>query len=62
MWRDGRQILMVALMHSGRCSPLLAVAYQVKKLLCSQNQAEHAFFLLLSLLRWGAIKSETTNH
>jgi hypothetical protein len=30
---------------------LLAVAYQVKKILRSQNQAEHAFFSLLSLLR-----------
>jgi hypothetical protein len=51
MWRDGRQVLMAALMHSGRCLPLLAVAYQVKKILRSQNQAEQAFFLLLSLLR-----------
>jgi Transposase DDE domain len=51
MWRDGRQVLMAALMHSGRCLPFLAVAYQVKKLLRSQNQAEHAFFLLLALLR-----------
>jgi len=51
MWRDGRQVLMAALAHSGRCLPLLAVAYQIKKVLRSQNQAEHAFFLLLSLLR-----------
>jgi hypothetical protein len=29
----------------------LAVAYQVRKLLRSQNQAEHSFFLLLSLLK-----------
>jgi hypothetical protein len=51
MWKDGRQLLMAALAHSGRCLPFLAVAYQVKKILRSQNQAEHAFFLLLSLLR-----------
>ena len=51
MWRDGRQVLMAALMHSGRCLPFLAVAYQVRKLLRSQNQAEHAFFLLLALVR-----------
>ena len=51
MWRDGRQVLMAALAHSGRCLPFLAVAYQVKKVLRSQNQAEHAFFLLLSLLK-----------
>jgi Transposase DDE domain len=51
MWKDGRQVLMAALAHSGRCLPLLAVTYQVKKILRSQNQAEHAFFLLLSLLR-----------
>ena len=51
MWRDGRQVLMAALMHSGRCLPFLAVAYQVRKLLRSQNQAEHAFFLLLAMVR-----------
>ena len=51
MWKDGRQVLMAALAHSGRCLPLLAVAYQIKKIVRSQNQAEHAFFLLLSLLR-----------
>jgi hypothetical protein len=51
MWKDGRQVLMAALAQSGRCLPLLAVAYQIKKILRSQNQAEHAFFLLLSLLR-----------
>ncbi len=51
MWRDGRQVLMAALAHSGRCLPFLAVAYQVRKLLRSQNQAEHSFFLLLSLLK-----------
>ena len=51
MWRDGRQVLMAALAHSGRCLPFLAIAYQVRKLLRSQNQAEHSFFLLLSLLR-----------
>jgi len=51
MWKDGRQVLMAALAHSGRCLPFLAVAYQVQKVLRSQNQAEHAFFLLLSLLR-----------
>jgi hypothetical protein len=42
---------MAALAHSGRCLPFLAVAYQVKKMLRSQNQAEHSFFLLLSLLK-----------
>jgi hypothetical protein len=51
MWRDGRQVLMAALMHSGRCLPVLALAYQIQKICRSQNQAEHAFFLLLSLLR-----------
>ena len=51
MWRDGRQVLMAALAHSGRCLPFFAVAYQVRKLLRSQNQAEHSFFLLLSLLK-----------
>ena len=51
MWRDGRQVLMAALAHSGRCLPFLAVAYQVRKVLRSQNQAEHAFFSLLGLLR-----------
>lgn len=51
MWKDGRQVLMAALAHSGRCLPFFAVAYQVRKVLRSQNQAEHAFFLLLSLLR-----------
>lgn len=51
MWKDGRQVLMAALAHSGRCLPLIAVAYQVKKILRSQNQAEHAFFLLLSLIK-----------
>jgi hypothetical protein len=51
MWRDGRQVLMAALMHAGRCLPVLAVAYQIQKMLRSQNQAEHAFFLLLSLLK-----------
>jgi hypothetical protein len=51
MWKDGRQVLMAALAHSGRCLPSFAVAYQIKKILRSQNQAEHAFFLLLSLLR-----------
>ena len=51
MWRDGRQVLMAALAHSGRCLPLFAVAYQIKKILRSQDQAEHAFFSLLSLLR-----------
>jgi hypothetical protein len=51
MWRDGRQVLMAALAQAGRCLPFLAVAYQVQKLLRSQNQAEHAFFLLLSLLK-----------
>jgi hypothetical protein len=42
---------MAALMHSGRCLPFLALAYQIEKILRSQNQAEEAFFLLLSLLR-----------
>src|SRR6185503_10520125 len=51
MWRDGRQVLMAALAHSGRCLPFLAVAYQVRKVLRSHNQAEHAFFSLLGLLR-----------
>src|SRR2546423_15007222 len=51
MWKDGRQVLMAALAHCGRCLPFLAVAYQVRKMLRSQNQAEHAFFLLLSLLK-----------
>jgi hypothetical protein len=51
MWKDGRQVLMAALMHAGRCLPFLAVAYQIQKMLRSQNQAEHAFFLLLSLLK-----------
>jgi hypothetical protein len=51
MWRDGRQVLMAALAHCGRCLPFLGVAYQVRKVLRSQNQAEHAFFSLLSLLR-----------
>ena len=51
MWKDGRQVLMAALAHSGRCLPFFAVAYQIKKMLRSQNQAEHAFFLLLSLLK-----------
>jgi len=51
MWKDGRQVLMAALAHSGRCLPLFAVAYQIKKLLRSRNQAGHASFLLLSLLR-----------
>jgi hypothetical protein len=51
MWKDGRQVLMAALMHGGRCLPFMAVAYQVQKILRSQNQAEHAFFLLLSLLK-----------
>jgi hypothetical protein len=37
-------------MHLGRCLLSLAVAYQIKKMLSSQNQAEHAFFLVLSLL------------
>ena len=51
MWKDGRQVLMAALAHSGRCLPFLGVAYQVRKVLRSQNQAEHSFFSLLSLLR-----------
>jgi hypothetical protein len=51
MWRDGRQVLLAALAHSGRCLPFLAVAYHIKKMLLSQNKAEHSFFLLLSLLR-----------
>ena len=51
MWKDGRQVLMAALIHVGRCLPFLAVAYQVQKVLRSQNQAEHAFFLLLSLFK-----------
>lgn len=51
MWKDGRQVLLAALAHSGRCLPFLAVAYHIKKMLKSQNQAEHSFFLLLSLLR-----------
>lgn len=51
MWKDGRQVLMAALAHSGRCLPFLAAAYRVRELLRSQNQAEHSFFLLLSLLR-----------
>jgi Transposase DDE domain len=51
MWKDGRQVLMAALMHAGRCLPFLAVAYQIQKALRSQNQAENAFFLLLSLLK-----------
>lgn len=51
MWKDGRQVLMAALAHSGRCLLLFAVAYQIQKLLRSQNQAEHAFFLLLSLFK-----------
>jgi hypothetical protein len=49
MWKDGRQVLMAALMHAGRCLPFLAVAYHIQKMLGSQNQAENAFFLLLSL-------------
>lgn len=51
MWKDGRQVLMAALMHSGRCLPFLALAYQIQKMLRSQNQAEEAFFSLLSLLK-----------
>ena len=51
MWKDGRQVLMAALAHSGRCLPFFAVAYQVQHTLRSQNQAEHAFFLLLSLIK-----------
>jgi len=51
MWKDGRQVLMAALAHTGRCLPFFAVAYQVQKLLRSQNQAEHAFFSLLSLFK-----------
>jgi hypothetical protein len=51
MWRDGRQVLLAALAHSARCLPFLAVAYHIKKMLLSQNQAEHSFFLLLSLLK-----------
>jgi hypothetical protein len=39
MWKEGRQLLMAALAHSGRCLPLLAVAYQIKKIVRSQNQA-----------------------
>jgi hypothetical protein len=50
MWKDGRQVLMAAVAHSGRCLPLFAFAYQIKKILRSQNQAGHAFSLLLSLL------------
>jgi hypothetical protein len=53
MWKDGRQVLMAALAHTGRCLPFFAVAYQVQKLLRSQNQAEHAFFSLLSLFKRG---------
>jgi hypothetical protein len=51
MWKDGRQVLLAAIAHSGRCLPFLAVAYHIKKILLSQNQAEHSFFLLLSLLK-----------
>ena len=50
-WKDGRKVLMAALAHSGRCLPFLAVAYQVENILRSQNQAEAAFFSLLSLLK-----------
>ncbi|HXG64270.1 MAG TPA: transposase [Blastocatellia bacterium] len=42
---------MAALAHQGRCLPFLAAAYQIKNILRSQNQAEHSFFLLLSLLK-----------
>ena len=51
MWKDGRQVLLAALAHSGRCLPFLAVAYHIKEILKSQNQAEDSFFLLLSLLK-----------
>lgn len=51
MWKDGRQVLMAALAHAGRCLPFFAVAYQIQKMLRSQNQAENAFFLLLSRLK-----------
>ncbi|MFL6215748.1 MAG: hypothetical protein ACJ74J_17835 [Blastocatellia bacterium] len=44
MWKDGRQVLMAALTHAGRCLPFLAVADHIQKMLRSQNQAEHAFF------------------
>jgi len=37
--------------HAGRCLPFFAVAYQIQKMLRSQNQAENAFFLLLSRLK-----------
>ena len=51
MWKDGRQVLMAALAHAGRCLPFFTVAYQIQKMLRSQNQAENAFFLLLSRLK-----------
>lgn len=51
IWKDGRPVLMAALAQAGRCLPFLAVAYQIQKMRRSQNQAEHAFFLLLSLLK-----------
>jgi Transposase DDE domain len=50
MWADGRQVLMAAVAHSGRCLPCLAVAYDLKAMTRSQNQAEQSFFLLLKML------------
>jgi len=51
MWKESRQVLMAALVRAGRCLPFLAVAYQIRKMLRSQNRAEHAFFLLSGLLK-----------
>jgi hypothetical protein len=53
MWKDGRQVLMAALAHAGRCLPFFAVAYQVQKTLRSQNQAEQALSSLLRLFKRG---------
>jgi len=51
MWKDGRQVLLAGIMHSSRCLPFLAVAYDIRKMERSQNQAESAFFIILRLLR-----------
>jgi hypothetical protein len=51
MWGDGRQVLLAAIMHRSRCLPFLAVAYDIRKIERSQNQAESAFFIILRLLR-----------
>lgn len=50
-WAAGRQVLLAALIHSGRCLPYLAVAYCIKQMSRSQNLAEESFFLLMRTLR-----------